>query len=141
MLPIHLEEFKNRFEKVVASTISPEMLIPVLEIDLKIGLNQITPKFYRILSQIAPFGPDNMRPVFASEQVIPENVQLLKEKHLKFRVKSPTGNAIFEVIAFSMPHFYQPLLDAKSINLCYTIEENFFQGKSHLQLRVKDILF
>jgi single-stranded-DNA-specific exonuclease len=139
--PQNLEAFSKRFQETVVAKITLEMLIPVTEIDLKIELNQITPKFYRILSQMAPFGPENMRPVFASENLIAESVQVVRERHLKFRVKSPTGNAIFEVIGFGMAEYFPQTLAAQSINLCYTIEENYFQGKTTLQLRAKDMRF
>lgn len=137
----NLPAFREKIERVVQETLTPAMLIHNQHIDLKIELSEITSKFFRILRQMAPFGPDNVRPVFVSENLLPEHIQLLRERHLKFRVRSPKGNTIFEVVAFGMAHHYQALREAKTLHLCYTVEENFFQGKITLQLRAKDMLF
>ena len=58
------ENFKNKFEEVVANTIDKELLIPEISVDVEIDLPEITPKFFRIIQQMAPFGPQNMKPVF-----------------------------------------------------------------------------
>jgi single-stranded-DNA-specific exonuclease len=137
----NLPAFMTRFEEKAKDLITADMTVQTQEVDLKISLHDITPKFFRILRQMAPFGPDNMRPVFVSDNLLPEYVQLLREKHLKFRVRSSHGNISFDVVGFGMAHYYEPLRQAKSISLCYTIEENFFQNKLSLQLRVKDMMF
>jgi single-stranded-DNA-specific exonuclease len=135
----NLDAFANKFEEVVNQTIDKEMLIPIQEIDLDIALSVITPKFYRILSQMAPFGPENMRPVFLTKNTPFIQLRLLKEKHLKFKIPDANGHPAFEVVGFGMAHLYHDLMQAKLIDLCYTIEENHFQGKTTLQLRAKDI--
>ncbi len=137
----NLPAFRARFEKLAAQNLTPAMLAHTQEVDLKIELKDITAKFFRILRQMAPFGPDNMRPVFVSENLVPAYIQLLREKHLKFRVRAPYNNLFFDVVGFGMGQYFQDLQQAKNIHLCYTIEENFFQGKISLQLRAKDIHF
>lgn len=137
----NLEAFKLRFEEKVSEMIQNTQLIPSLEVDLKIRLSQITSKFFRILKQFAPFGPENMRPIFVTENLIAEHPRVMREKHLGFQVKQEGSPLTFRVIAFGMAHFYQPLTEAKSVNICYSIEENLYQGKNYLQLRVKDLKF
>jgi single-stranded-DNA-specific exonuclease len=139
-LPIeNLEKFRSFFETVAENTLTPAMLIPPQEIDLKLNLHQITPKFFRILKQMSPFGPENMRPVFMSEGLLAYNVQILREKHLKFYVKAENSNISFVVVGFGLIDFYPDLIKAKKIDLCYSIEENYFQGRNTLQLRAKDL--
>ncbi|GAB4409101.1 MAG: single-stranded-DNA-specific exonuclease RecJ [Microscillaceae bacterium] len=137
----NLETFRERFENIVAQMIQVEQLAPLQEVDLKISLAQITHKFYRVLKQFAPFGPKNMRPVFVTEQLVAESPRLLREKHLSFKVKPQDGSYTFRAIGFGMGEYYQPLTEAQKIDLCYTIEENVYQGRMYLQLRVKDIRF
>lgn len=142
LAPENLEKFKEKFEKTVAQTITEKQSKPVIEIDLAIGLHQITSKFYRILKQMAPFGPENMRPVFVTENLIPENIQVLKEKHLRFRVRPQNSETIvFAVIAFGFGYLAEEIKQQSLITLAYTLEENTFQGKTSLQLRAKDIRF
>ncbi|TAE49912.1 MAG: single-stranded-DNA-specific exonuclease RecJ [Cytophagales bacterium] len=139
-MPIeNLEKFTNMFELVAENTLTPAMLIPPQDIDLKLELSEITPKFYKILKQMAPFGPENMRPIFSTENLTPLKVQIMKEKHLKFTVVEEKTGLSFVVVAFGLVDFYPELLKAKKVDLCYSIEENTFQNKSSLQLRARDI--
>jgi single-stranded-DNA-specific exonuclease len=141
MMPENLAIFKSRFERIVAESISDEQLMPPLEVDLKINLSQITPKFYRILKQMAPFGPENMRPIFVAENVAFEAPILLKERHLKFKVKTPENHNYFHVIGFGMGELFPKLQESKRIDLCFVIEENHYLGKSTIQLQARDIRF
>lgn len=139
-MPIeNLEKFTNMFELVAENTLTPAMLIPPQDIDLKLELSEITPKFYKILKQMAPFGPENMRPIFSTENLMPFKVQIMKEKHLKFTVVEEKTGLSFVVVAFGLVDFYPELLKATKVDLCYSIEENIFQNKSSLQLRARDI--
>ncbi len=141
-LPVkNIPAFRARLEEIAQQRISSTQMIPTQEVDLKIHLDQLDDKFYRILRQFAPFGPHNMRPVFVSEQLIWEDVRVLKEKHLKLRVQQREGQARFPVIAFGMADQYSALLQSKSLDLCYCIEENHYQGKKTLQLIAKDFKF
>jgi single-stranded-DNA-specific exonuclease len=138
----NIEAFSQRFEEVVASLITPEQLIPPVEIDLEISLSALTKKFFRIMQQMAPFGPENMNPVFVSRNVKFNTPRLLKEEHLKLELYEPENpHIIMSAIGFNMKDFYEPLLSASAIDICYTVEENNFNGKEELQLKIKDIKY
>jgi single-stranded-DNA-specific exonuclease len=141
LAPENLHLFKARFHQAVANHILPEQLIPPIEVDLKLRLNQITPKFYRILKQMAPFGPENMRPIFVSDNIIVEDIKILKEKHLKFKARQTPESPEYTVIGFGMADYLEQLQANPKIQLCYSIEENYYQGKTTLQLRMRDIRF
>jgi single-stranded-DNA-specific exonuclease len=141
LAPENLPLFKARFHQAVANHILPEQLIPPIEVDLKLRLNQITPKFYRILKQMAPFGPENMRPIFVSDNIIVEDPKILKEKHLKFKARQNPESSEYTVIGFGMADYLAQLQANPTIQLCYSIEENYYQGKTTLQLRMRDIRF
>ena len=49
------QNFKKAFEKVVESTIHPDLLIPEISVDLEIKFSAINEKFMRILKQFEPF--------------------------------------------------------------------------------------
>jgi len=66
----NVPKLQTKFEEVVSSTIDPELLVPKLEIDLEIELSAIDEKFWRIIKQFAPFGPDNMKPVFVTRNCV-----------------------------------------------------------------------
>ncbi|MFD2034247.1 single-stranded-DNA-specific exonuclease RecJ [Belliella marina] len=141
--------FQEKFEKVVSARIQDVHLMPVLEVDDEILLDQINYKFYNILKQMAPFGPGNSEPIFYANQVYAEDVRILKEKHLRFNVVQ-NGQVTKPVcIAFGMADrtkyedeiVYKMLKQKMRFDLAFEIRENTFRNNSSLQLYVKDIKF
>ena len=143
--PENLEEFRTRFEEYVASHITEEDMIPDVEIDLNINFSDITPKFVRILKQFAPFGPGNMSPLFRTDNVVDNGYsrQVGAGKHLKLSLIQPNSEdkTPFNAIAFQQGDLYDRIHKGEPFSICYHIEENFWQGKTSLQLNVKDIKF
>lgn len=137
--PENLEAFSERFEQIVNSTINPNLLIPEISIDAELALAQIDSKFYRILTQIGPFGPHNMNPTFVSHGVsLVGFPQIVGTNHLKLSVKQQ-NSAIFESIAFNLAVLEEKLSATTLFSICYTIEENVWKEKRKLQLNIKGI--
>jgi single-stranded-DNA-specific exonuclease len=133
--------FRERFEEAVVSSITDEQLIPRIEVDMKISLDQINEKFLNLIEQMGPFGPQNMQPVFVSEFVMDDGrSRVLKEQHLKLSVKQE-GTRSVDAIGFGMSHFYERISEGKPFHLCYSISENDFNGNKSLQLMIRDIRF
>jgi single-stranded-DNA-specific exonuclease len=137
----NVEAFIERFEQVVSQTISDELLIPEIEIDYELNFSDITPKFIRIIKQFAPFGPENLSPIFVTNEVKTLGYpKQLGENHLRFEVYQPNNpTLIFSAIAFNlidkMPIVNSPL----PYSICYSIEENEWNGNKTIQLNIKDI--
>lgn len=142
--PEHLQEFSERFEKYVSEHLEEGDLTPELNVDIEIDFPTITPKFVRILKQFAPFGPGNIAPVFLTRNVIDAGFSRAvgNRKHLKLSVMQQ-GNTenVFSGIAFQKGDLYERIHDKEPFMMCYHVEENFWQGKTTLQLNVKDIKF
>ncbi len=147
----NLKAFQKKFEEVVSKTISDELLIPMIEIDDEIGFDTIfdkgenthsIPKFYRVLKQIGPFGPENMNPVFRVNNVIDTGYsKIVGEEHLKLYVATKEHPDIkINGIAFGMAHLFGRIQN-EPFDMVFTLEENFWNDKSTLQLSVKDIRF
>lgn len=137
-----VDAFRQKFEEVVSASITPEQLIPKLDIDLDINFDFIDFKSYAILQQMAPFGPQNMQPVFSSAEVkCKVEPRVLKETHLKLQVYQHTPNQSFDAIGFGMGHLKDKILKSESFKLAYHIDENNFRGNKSLQLLIKDIKF
>src|ERR1019366_1769809 len=133
--------FQQRFEEVVSSTIEAHMLIPEIEIDAELKLDEITPKFFRILKQFEPFGPENMSPVFMTEGLVDKGyVRIVGNNHLKMDIQTAKNPKVsFSSIAFAQANHFDDVLRKKTFSACYAIEENEFTGKIALQLNVKDM--
>jgi single-stranded-DNA-specific exonuclease len=129
--------FREKFEEVVAATITDELLIPEIIIDAEIALKDIKQVFYDIINQMEPFGPDNMRPVFISRKVTDTGwTKIVKEQHLRFSVKQ--DNTVISGIGFGMAAKYELLLEKKPVDIVYTIDINEWNGTTSLQIRVID---
>ncbi|GAB1463737.1 single-stranded-DNA-specific exonuclease RecJ [Pedobacter sp.] len=139
LAPENLQIFADRFEQVVSKSIDPALLIPEINIDAIIQLAQINGKFFRVLSQMAPFGPQNMAPIFMTEGVtLAGTAQIVGTNHLKINIKQQ-NSTIFEAIGFNLGEFEKLLKPNQLFSICYTIEENNWKDKKRLQLNIKGI--
>lgn len=137
LLEENIEPFSAAFEKTVSQTITEESLTPILWIDAEIPLNNITPTFYNIITQMEPFGPGNMRPVFISRNVKNTSYsKIVKEQHIRF-VVSQNGFSITG-IGFNMSEKFPVLENSSSMDIVFTIEENDWNDTKNLQLKVID---
>lgn len=135
------EAFKQAFEDEVSKTIDKSLLIPEIKIDCQIDLSEVTFKFYRILCQFAPFGPGNMTPIFITENLkdtgygkcVGEN-----NKHLRVTV-TQTGKEKLVGIGFNLGDKYEMVSNKKSFRTVYSIDENEWNGKVSLQLKLRDV--
>lgn len=138
----NIAAFQKKFEEVVCKRIQPDHLIPQVVIDQVISLDRINHKFYNVLRQFAPFGPGNMNPVFASDNLqLKGEPQLIKDQHLKFFVKQAGSSYALEAIGFDMGHFYDKLKQCKTFKMAYSVEINDYKGYSSIQLYIRDIKF
>ncbi len=141
--------FQAKFEQVVKSRIEEIHLKPVIEIDDILLLDQINYKFYNILKQMAPFGPGNTEPVFRINNVYADEVTVLKDKHLRFKIIQDGQVTTPVCLGFGMADRAKDpdlttvnmLRGKMRFDIVAEMRENFFRDKSSLQLYVKDIKF
>ena len=136
------EKFKAKFEAVVRATLPEELRIPQINIDSEINLSEITPKFYRVLKLLAPFGPQNMRPTFMSSG-LRDNGYGKKvgadESHLKLSILEGANQKTYNAIAFGLGSRHELIENGKSFKAVFNIDENHWNGRTSLQLIVKDL--
>ncbi|GGG74408.1 single-stranded-DNA-specific exonuclease RecJ [Parapedobacter pyrenivorans] len=139
MKPENVESFRRRFEHVVAASILPDMLQREMHIDAVLELSEINAKFFRILRQFEPFGPQNEAPLFMSKKVqVYGMAMVVGGSHLKMTVMQE-GTSSFDCIGFGLADYVDAINAGREFDLCYTIEENVWRDKRSLQLNVKDI--
>lgn len=142
LLEDQYENFKQKFEEVVSGSIDKRLLTPEISIDAEIDLEDITPKFHRILKQFAPFGPGNMTPVFLTRNM--RDCGLGKcvggeDLHLKCRVKQAPNAVTIDAIGFNLGCKCDLITDNKKFNAVYSIDENEWNGNVTLQLKLRDL--
>jgi single-stranded-DNA-specific exonuclease len=133
-----IDDFKMAFETAVAKQITPEQLIPQVVVDAEIEFKEINLAFYNIITQMEPFGPENMRPTFLTRKVYNTGFsKIVKENHIKFSLQQ--GNITMNGIAFNMAKKFPILQMNRPIDVVYTLDINEWQGNKTVQLKVVDI--
>ena len=138
----NLTPFIQRFEQEVSTTITDEMQIPKINIDLEIPMEDITMKTHRLIEQMAPFGPSNSRPVFMIKEVIDNGSGRLigqDKNHLKLAITDTDNSKTLDGIGFGMSEYFSTIKDKQPFDLCFVLDLNEWNGTYNLQLRVKDI--
>ncbi len=133
--------FKTSFEKHVKKTIKKEMLTPTITVEEKIQFSEITPKFFRILKQFAPFGPSNKQPVFWSDNLNDTGYcKTVGEegKHLKLSLRQDNSD-IFKAIAFGLGDKLSLVKNKAQFKAAFNIDENNWNGVKSVQLKLLDI--
>jgi single-stranded-DNA-specific exonuclease len=142
LMPENYEKFKACFEGIVKNTLDAKAKTPEILIDKKADLTDFNSKFYRILSQFGPFGPDNMKPVFMSSGLRDNGYgkTVGKEgKHLKLSLITGSGFKTLDAIGFNLGNKLEMVRSGQPFKVVYTLESNTWNGKTRLQLNLKDL--
>jgi single-stranded-DNA-specific exonuclease len=135
----NLTEFRRRMNELAFTDLSDNSFEPELTIETKLDLSEVDMKFWKLLSQFEPFGPGNLRPIFVSEGVkVVGEPTIVGNGHLKMRVKQE-NSGIFDTIGFNMHEYLPVVRNGNPFKVAYVIEENNWNGRRTLQLRLKDI--
>jgi len=140
--PENYEKFKAKFEEVVKKSIPEELRTPEVQIDNEVFLSDITPQFYRILSQMAPFGPQNMHPVFMANGLRDNGYGKpvgSDKSHLKLNILSGADAKTYNAIGFGLGDKFPLAKSGNSFKAAFTVGENHWNGVTSLQLMLKDL--
>ena len=134
----NFDAFADKFEAIVRESVTADDLVPVVEYDMEMETSMITPGMMKILKQLSPFGPGNSIPVFRSNNLkANQTAKILKDRHLKMQVQTPNGP--MDSIGFGLAEHWPSVTNAQIFHACYCIEENTYNGRTNLQLRLQDI--
>ena len=138
----NLAEFRRRFEATSVEMIAPEMMLPQIDIDSQLSFKEIDRKFTNDLLRFAPFGPENLNPIFMTRGVYDFGTSKIVGKddvHLKLDMIDHSSSLPMNGIAFRQSSSSQVVKGGLPFDICYTLEENTHNGKTATQLYVKDI--
>lgn len=134
-----IPELRQRLAKVARDRLTADMLIPKLLIDAEVRFRDIEPEFLKLVQKMAPFGPQNTRPTFISRGLeIVGQPGIVGNNHLKFKVRQ--DGKVIDAIGFNLgDKLYRISPGEKNVEIAYVIDENHYQGRKTIQLRVKDL--
>ncbi|HEX9654509.1 MAG TPA: single-stranded-DNA-specific exonuclease RecJ [bacterium] len=135
----NIQRLRTAINQVAAETLTPEQLVPKLWIDSELRFSEISADFLKLLRLMAPFGPHNMRPVFLSKDLqVVGAASVVGKNHLRFKVRQ--DGIVMDAIGFNLGDLlYRVNSGERGVQMVYVIEENEWQGRKSLQLRVKDL--
>jgi len=137
MMPDQVELFSQKFEETIAASIPEHLLIPEIVIDAEVNFADINQTLYNIVSQMEPFGPENMRPVFIARNVLDNGwSKIVKEEHIKFSLRQ--NNIVYSGIGFGMADKFHLLQLQHPLDVVFTLDENEWNGNKNLQLKIID---
>jgi len=137
------EEFKIKFEKVVAEKIQEHQKVPSIQIDTEIHIDGLNREFYNFHRKLAPFGPQNMKPVLVlKNQKVSGIVKTMgkENNHLKFYIKQESTGRNIECLGFKLGK-YADDFRTKNFDIAFTIEENHWKGNVSYYLNIRDVRF
>lgn len=138
----NLEDFIEAFERAVSNTILDEQLIPEVSIDMELDLHEIDDKLFRIIQQFSPFGPQNRNPIFITKAVKDSGYGGMvgaDKTHLRLNITNENSRNSISSIGFGLAHHFKKTKDGKIFDICYSIDENDWNGRKNLQLKLRDI--
>ncbi len=141
--PENLDSFKTRLNEVAGETLTKKERLPKLMVDCSLSLEHINRRFWKLLSQFKPFGPENLQPVFICDKVNVVGIPaIVGNGHLKMKLRQ-NGSGVFDSIGFNMHEYLPQVRNAKNdeMKIAYHLEENYWNGNRKLQLKLLDIQF
>ncbi len=137
------EAFKLKFEEVVAQKIQEHQKFPCIMIDSEIHIDDLNREFINFHRKLAPFGPQNMKPVFVlKNQKVSGYVKTMGKdnNHLKFYIKQESSGRSYECVGFKLGQFADDFR-TKSFDIAFTLEENHWKGNVTFYLNIRDVKF
>jgi len=135
-----LKDFQKRFEDIVSATITEEMLTPLIEYDLELLPEHVVLKLTDIVDKFAPFGPENMKPRFVVKRLKNyEEVRIVGNNHLRLVLN--INNQRVACVGFGLGEYLTEFKKGREFDICFSAEKNHWNGKTYLQLNLKDIHF
>jgi single-stranded-DNA-specific exonuclease len=138
--PDQVEAFTQKFEEIVSATFETQSTVPALDIDAAITFSDIDDSFFGTLQAMEPFGPGNPRPVFITRNVIDKGyTKIVKEQHIRFYIAQYGHGVSFKGIGYNLAGKFPLLAGQQPIDIVYTPEENNWNGRTYIQLKVHDL--
>jgi single-stranded-DNA-specific exonuclease len=134
-----IDAFKDRFKQISANRLRDDDLIPKLCVDAEIELEEINDELLSTLELFAPFGPGNLKPVFATRELeVTEEPYIVGKNHLRLKVRK--NGVVMDAIGFNLGDFAKPLaIRGTKVDLAYVVEVNIWNGNTKIQMRLKDL--
>ena len=137
----NLTNFCNQINQY-SNNILDDDLSPIINIDYELKLSEINTRFIKFLEYLEPFGPGNPKPIFSTKNINQfSDIELIGKDRTTLKCKIHSDMMSFSVIGFRMIENYEKLLSNQDIDIAYSIDKNYWNGQSSIQLVLKDVVY
>ncbi|MBL7036852.1 single-stranded-DNA-specific exonuclease RecJ [Candidatus Microgenomates bacterium] len=138
IIPGNINKFRKEINEFAKTKLTKKILTPKLKIDMELQFNQLNQELMDEMSKLDPFGTGNPQPVFVTKKVSVIEAKRVgaEKKHLKLKLGQ--GERVFDAIWFN-PSIKGTLKPKSTVDVAYSLDENVYNGKTTLQLKVKDV--
>ena len=134
-----LNLFSEPFEKTVKETVNGNMFERQHKYDLEVSFSDLTIENVKIILRMSPFGLENKRPVFRSDdcKIIDDLKFVGKESQIVKSYVMDSSNTKLPFISFSKK---DELMSIKSsFSILFTTNINSYSGNEHVEIIIKEI--
>jgi single-stranded-DNA-specific exonuclease len=133
----NLETLRKRLKSLAEAQLGSKDLRQTLNADAEVPLSDLHPELLKYLEYLQPTGYGNPEAVFVTRNVRVTHSRTVgaEGKHLKLSITD--GRVTFDAIGFRLGHLQSEL--PLNVDLIYTFESNEYNGRTTLQLNLKDV--
>ncbi|MEM7033949.1 MAG: single-stranded-DNA-specific exonuclease RecJ [Chloroflexota bacterium] len=135
----NLPEFRLRLHEIAQDNLGQKTLQKTLPIDAEINLRGVNFNLVQEIQALQPFGYSNPTPKFMTKGLIVKHHTVVGKEGNHLKMKLFDGKQNWDAIGFQMGHTWSPETRLTKIDAAYSLEINTWQGRSNLQLNLKDI--
>ena len=135
----NIDEFRERFDKLVEESLSEADMIPELKIDAMVSPKDINPDLMHWVEKLEPYGQGNKEPLFLMTKVSKYHKPSFVGKdsnHLKFVIEK--DGIVFETIGFNMGEYKDIVLNNDYFDILFSLSYNYWKQRT-IQLTLKDV--
>jgi len=130
--------FRKKFNAAVAAQLCMDDLVPLVHADAEVPFRLLGAQLFRDIQQMQPFGPGNMRPVLVCRELKSRHEpRIVGKNHLKMTVAG--DGLVMDAIAFNFAQRFEEIKFAQSMTMAFSLDENTFNGRTTLQMKVKGV--
>ena len=134
-----IEDFTKKINEVAIPLLTKDILTKKLKIDLEINFSRLGMELLALIKSFEPTGLGNPTPTFATRKVSVNDARVVGKEGTHLKLNLEEGGKALEAIAFGLGGIYPKLSPDTKIDIAYTLEENTWNGRKSLQLKVKDL--
>lgn len=133
-----VDELRVLFNRAVRARVTPDDLRPTVFADAEIRVGELSPKLFKILERMRPFGPGNMRPVLVSRGLRnARDPRIVGARHLKLSVRD--ADTVIDAIGFGFGERLPDVRAGQGYSLAFCLDENEYNGRTSLQMVIKGV--